>query len=509
MADRIQRLPLKIFTPIDPLIQHLVKGNAYDRVGAVKLWEALQALSKAVVELTTAAQVPASGSTDFYEDSLYFATRSALDIISGAGIEVSAQDDVAAAIARYTIKNTFYPAGIGTGGIFGAILNQRPNQPSFTPFGSTTAATPLPQVEDFICPADGWAVAPLVRHGSESGSGIAQRLGFNRNGSFFWDGIIEPQSAAGISDDDGLTFTRYKRGDLMMGAFHATGSSVNTSFGPWTAEFIGDGGECIMGGPVLGAAGTTAYCGPYHNGNATTETQVRMPMIAGTVKWAYLKLNANLTGPATGQSATLKFWKNGADPGSSISITVPEVNGSAGGADNSVWVDLTNTVTFAKGDTLSFEITVSAGTVGALQGQLSFVIVPTTSTHKILGGFLRDNLTATTLYMAPFCRANGVWAQTETNCLMVCNRAFTIPADGLMLNVYTALTGGSQQTFQIRKNQSNNGPSIVLTSASGTGVKTSTGSSVSFVKGDLFSLSNANSGGATGAVAGWSVLYTT
>lgn len=396
----------------------------------------------------------------------------------------------------------------GGGGVWGAILNQRPNQPSFTPFGSTTAATPLAQTESWICPAPGYVCSPRIYlGGAETSNGIAQHMGFDRNGSFAWGGVIQPQSAVGAHGTASeIEIMRIERGEQLMGAFHANGGSDNTSFGLWSAEFIGDGGEIIMGGPALGNAGATGYFGPFRAGADTTEANMRMPMIAGTLKWAYIKLNATLTGNA-GESAVITVLKNGS--ATSVVITVP-VDGAGtadGGMDNSVWADLTNTATFADGDTLSFEVTVSHASVAAVAGQLSFAFVPT-NPSVLVGGALGDNLGATTIYMAPWCKASGAWNQTEANTVLVMPRAGTIATGDFRLYLKTAPTGVSVQTWTVRKNGSDTSAVISLTSGTSTGTVVSTGSSVSFAKGDRFSISNVNSGGATGYVAGWSVEFT-
>src|SRR3989304_4368227 len=91
----------KIFTPIDPLIQHIVKKDP-------KLWEALKALSNAGVEITDAVlNQTVSGLIDFYRNSALVGSQPALDLKEGTGISISVVNDLVAKIVRYTIAQKF------------------------------------------------------------------------------------------------------------------------------------------------------------------------------------------------------------------------------------------------------------------------------------------------------------------------------------------------------------------------------------------------------------------
>jgi hypothetical protein len=404
------------------------------------------------------------------------------------------------------------PNGIGAGGMIGHIMNAKMSDTARTPFGSTTAATPVSQTEQWICPASGWITSPSIRNGSEAGNGVARRLGIQRNGTNFWDSKIEPQAAAGIASVDGNTFARVIRGDQVMSIAHSTGNSDQNSFGLWSAEFVGDNGEQILGGVLVGSAGGTIYNPVFGHGNTATEANARTPFkVAGVMKWLYLKLNTTLTGNA-GESATFTVFKNGV--ATSLAVTVP-VDGPGtfdGGLDDTVWNNIADEITFASGDTVSFETTVSHASVGALEAQVSFAYLPATSTKKMLVGHFQDNQVAAAQYPPPFLRGNAAAQATEANSYFVATRPFTVPADGLQVYVYTAMTLDNVHTWTVRKNGVDTGVVLTINAASGTGVLTSSGTEVDFDKGDLFSIESigvsGTNGGASGAIAGWSLEYT-
>jgi hypothetical protein len=353
-----------------------------------------------------------------------------------------------------------------------------------------------------------------VRHGDEtSANGVTYRLGLQVNGTNYWGGVIQPQAAAGASTIDDVVVTRILRGDNLKVQFNSTGASENTSFGPWSAEFLGDGSEIILGGPIVGAAGASIFNPIFGHAANPTEANARTPMIAGTMKWLYLKLNVGLSGDA-GESATFTIYKNGSP--TSLAVTVP-VDGLApfdGGLDNTVWADLTNTVVFAEGDTISAETTTSHASVGSLDALCSFAFVPDDATEIALFGTYQDNLQvgATIKYLTPFVRGNGTWANTEANTMLVMPRAGTVPADGLQAYFYTATTGSNVHIFTVRKNGVDSGVVLTFNAASGTGVVTSSGTPVDFEQGDVLSISADGSGyvsGVQGALGAWCLKITT
>ena len=460
----------------------------------------------------TISAAPASGAYDtVQEEGTPLTQRTDINFIGPA---ITAADNAGNTRTDVTVTSMPGPSAKGTGCIFGSIHNTKPSSNAYTPFSSSSGATPTPSItEDFICPATGWVYNMAVRHADEtSANGVTYRLGLQVNGVSHFDGVIQPQAAAGASTIGDVVFTRVNRGDNLKGVYSLTGASENTSFGPWSAEFLGDGGESILGGQVIGSAGGTIYVPMFGHGNTATEANARTPMIAGTLKWVYLKLNEILTGNA-GQSATLTILKNGSP--TSIVVTVP-VDGpgtSDGGIDNTVWADLTNTAVFAEDDTISAQVSVSHASVGALQAQISMAFVPDEADTVFMVGAFQDNQSAAAFYPPPWVRGNGTWAQTEANSMLVMPRAATLPADALRVYVYSVMTFDNIHTWTVRKNASNEDIVITLNAAAGTGTKVSTGTPVNFAMSDILSIESVGvsgtNGGASGAIGGWSLKINT
>lgn len=117
------------------------------------------------------------------------------------------------------------------------------------------------------------------------------------------------------------------------------------------------------------ASSSTYYSAPMWAGWSTTDNRT-MPMpTAGVLKRLYVRCNSVVTATGGGSSIQITVRKNDVD--TAITVTVPD--GSQEGSD------LTNSVSFAAGDRISFKAVLTGGTTQPLQANGTSISVAVTS----------------------------------------------------------------------------------------------------------------------------------
>jgi len=398
-----------------------------------------------------------------------------------------------------TTKLPVTPLNFGNGAIVGGpIIGSVAGLSTPSPFvqGSAGGA----RTDQVPWPLSGWVGSMCAALRDAETGAMFSRFGFGYVDSslnqFLYDTVVRPDATAGAYGS-GSQYLYIPEG-VDFRAIHAGsgGSGIpSATYSAWSMEYNAAAGEIPYAWFVPATTGSSTLYRALSSLGTQTENAARTPLPACTIKRMYYRM---LDAQPAGGDLVITVYKNGSP--TSLSVTMP-----AGAPATNTLRDLTNEVTFAAGDQISIETANASGSTSC-QGNLSFIIEPSGFTALLIGYPQNSGGDSTKNYDMPFYNGTGTVNHTEGNMFFPCPRAFRIATGALRLWLDTAPTSGAWD-WVVRKNGSDESPTINLTSSSTPGVITSTGAALDFAKLDRFTLSHVRTGGA-GKVGGWSIALT-
>lgn len=346
---------------------------------------------------------------------------------------------------------------------------------------------------------------PLVNTSASQAQGKAssiwyQNVAFGGTQRGVGDGptVILPGSAAGVFVNRVAPFYLARAEFVQLIGETLAGPGANVS--AWAAEIRGNSfqpmGVVYIGSDGVISSGTTRYTAPGQGSNTaadlaltTAEDTTMIPMPAGTLRRLMLISGAT----SVADTVVVTTHKNQIATTSVITVAAGTVAGA--------FLDNTNTVTFADGDTLAWQV-VNNGS-GAYT--VDAIVCEFNPTNSGTTGILiwpqrgRTFTASATRYVAPF--SNMALLTTEAEARMPITRAATLRN----LRCYLTTAPANTATVTMLKNGSPTTMTFTITSGGGTGVKGDLTHTFTVERGDTITLQVDTGAGAQPAITGWSL----
>lgn len=265
-----------------------------------------------------------------------------------------------------------------------------------------------------------------------------------------------------------LTDTATSANDTTGSVAVAQGDKVAIRFTPTGTPTVGAtqvgilftattaGESAIFGGSSLTNNATNYYSfGAYRSGGATESTLSVVIPTPGVLDRLYVNQSAT-TGGGTAYIYTV--YKNGSATGVTCTVTHPATSAS----------DLSNTITVAKGDTISLEAAIS-GSPSAVRANFSMRWVPTTAGESLL---LVSSAQTLSTSAERYLNANGNTANTTTESVFynLAPTAFNVRQLYVSLATAPGTAGsGKKRGFTLAKNASTTALTTSIDDAATTG----------------------------------------
>ena len=444
-------------TPIDVLIQHLVKKD-------IKLWEALKSLSDHLLKVGVIKEEQI--------DPTFVATLSEF-ILKVNSLQVNLPDFVDGDYISWLVTGpqikpvitlNFNPTpdlSFGTGAIIGGVISTSLGTGNKSFYGSTSAAPPGLLTKAGILPYAAFAGKVHVNLEAIESAGALSHIGLDKNGMYGSIGTPEGFNtfdllAAGAYGDL-ISYLRYVAGDDLRLHTLKIGT-VTSSYSSWSAELLGYNNEGILGATlnaVTVSAGATTYIPIYGHSTTTQESSKFVIPLACTISRLWIKTSTNQ--PGTG-ALTVTIEKNGVATAVTKVIPLSSVAG--------IYADLVNSVAFSVGDTINFLLSNAAGTTSAAIDCIMFQYIPTSGSGRIIGGTHPGSIARNAgniSYSMPFSRfADQDTIRAETTKRSIFPRAGTISNLWTYVDIGTPGNAASTMELQLMVNGVNSFPTLTF-----------------------------------------------